>query len=48
VPVVTPAPATRDDLKAGAPVFIVARPQPDGSLSAAFVAVGKDGVAPPM
>jgi hypothetical protein len=48
VPVVTPIPATRADLKAGEPVFIVARHNADGTLSAAFVAVGKDGVAPPM
>jgi hypothetical protein len=48
VPVVTPIPADRSDLKAGAPVFIVALHNADGSLSAAFVAVGKDGVAPPM
>ena len=48
VPVVTPAPATRADLVPGAPVFVVARHADDGSLSAAFVAVGKDGVAPPM
>jgi hypothetical protein len=48
VPVVTPVPAARADLKAGAPVFVVARHNPDGTLTALFVAVGKDGVAPPM
>ena len=48
VPVVTPVPATRADLKAGAAVFIVARKADDGMLSAGFVAVAKDGVAPPM
>jgi hypothetical protein len=48
VPVVTTAPAERADLKPGAPVFVVAKHAEDGSLSAAFIAVGKDGVAPPM
>lgn len=48
VPVVTPVPADRADLKPGAPVFVVALHKADGTLSAAFVAVGKDGVAPPM
>jgi hypothetical protein len=47
-PVVTFAPATRDDLKAGAPVFIGAAKDADGKLSAARVTVGKNGVAPPM
>ena len=48
VPMVTPLPATLADLKAGAPVFVVARKGDDGTMSALFVAVGKDGVAPPM
>jgi hypothetical protein len=48
VPVVTFDAADRSDLKPGTPVFIVARKAEDGMLSAAFVAVGKDGVAPPM
>jgi hypothetical protein len=48
VPVVTPVPATRADLKEGAAVFVVARKADDGMLNAGFVAVGKDGVAPPM
>jgi hypothetical protein len=48
VPMVTFGPADRGDLKPGAPVFVVARPGADGKLSAAFIAVGKDGVAPPM
>jgi hypothetical protein len=47
-PVVTPVPATRADLKAGEAVFLSAQRQPDGSLRAAQVTVGKDGVAPPM
>jgi hypothetical protein len=47
-PIVTVAPAERADLKPGAPVFLTATKNPDGSLSAARVVVGKDGVAPPM
>ena len=47
-PVVTLVPATRSDLKAGEAVFLSAQRQPDGSLRAAQVTVGKDGVAPPM
>ena len=47
-PVVTFVPATRADLKAGEAVFLSAQRQPDGSLRAAQVTVGKDGVAPPM
>jgi hypothetical protein len=47
-PVVTFAPATRDDLKPGAPVFVVATKDAEGKLGAARVTVGKDGVAPPM
>jgi hypothetical protein len=48
VPVVTPAPASRDDLKPGATVFFAATRAADGSLSASRVTVSKDGVAPPM
>jgi hypothetical protein len=48
VPVVTFGPADRGDLKPGAPLFIVARKADDGMMNALFVAVGKDGVAPPM
>ena len=47
-PVVTFVPAERADLKPGAPVFLTATNNADGSLSAARVVVGKDGVAPPM
>jgi hypothetical protein len=45
---VTFAPATRDDLKPGAPVFLVAAKDAEGKLTAARVTVGKDGVEPPM
>jgi hypothetical protein len=48
VPVVTFGPADRNDLKPGTPLFIVARKADDGTMSALFVAIGKDGVAPPM
>ena len=47
-PVVTFAPAARDDLKPGAPVFLAATKNADGKLAAGRVTVGKDGVAPPM
>jgi hypothetical protein len=48
VPVVTFAPASRDDLKPGARVFLTATRGADGQLGAARVTVGKDGVDPPM
>jgi hypothetical protein len=48
VPVVTFAPATRDDLKPGAPVFLAATKNAEGKLTAARVTVGTKGVAPPM
>jgi hypothetical protein len=46
--IVTYAPATRDDLKPGAKVFLIAMKNADGKLTAARVTVGKDGVVPPM
>jgi len=48
VPVVTPAPAAREDLKPGQAVFFSAARAPDGTLSAGRIFVAKDGVAPPM
>jgi len=48
VPVVTPVPATFEDLKPGAQVFLAATPGADGTLSAARVTVARDGVVPPM
>ena len=42
------APATRDDLKPGAPVFLSATKNAEGKLTAARVTVGTKGVAPPM
>jgi hypothetical protein len=46
--VVTYGPADKSDIKPGAPVFVFARKQADGSLTAGAVTVGKNGVAPPM
>jgi hypothetical protein len=46
--VVTFAPAATEDLKVGAPVFMIAPHSDDGKLVVARVTVGKDGVAPPM
>lgn len=47
-PVVTFGPAERGDLKPGLPVFVTARPAADGTMTAARIVVGRDGVAPPM
>ena len=46
--VVTFAPGTADMLTPGAHVFIGAQASADGTLSAARVAVGRDGLTPPM
>jgi hypothetical protein len=48
VPIVTFAPATEADLKPGATVFVPAQRGDDGALAAGFVAVGMNGVDPPM
>jgi hypothetical protein len=47
-PIVTFEPGDRAMLKAGAHVLLTATRQPDGGLTAARVAVGKDGLVPPM
>ena len=48
-PIVTYVPGTRDELKPGAKIFIIAAPrQADGSLSGARISVGRDGLTPPM
>ena len=47
-PVVTLAPATPEDVKPGAVVFVSTDKGADGSLSAAQLIVGKNGVVPPM
>jgi hypothetical protein len=47
-PIITYAPATPVMLVPGAHVIITAARQPDGSLVAQRVGVGKDGLVPPM
>jgi hypothetical protein len=46
--IVSFTPADRSALKPGAPVFVIAKLQPDGSLSAPRVNVGLNGQIPPM
>jgi len=48
VPIVTFEPGERAMLKPGAHLLLTATRQPDGSLTAGGVAVGKDGLVPPM
>jgi hypothetical protein len=48
VPVVTFAPAAREDLRPGKKIFAIAPASPDGTLKVARVTVEKDGVVPPM
>lgn len=47
-PIVTFQPGDRGDAKVGAKVFVGAAKAADGTLSAARLNVGKDGLAPPM
>ena len=47
-PIVTFTPADRSLLVAGAPVFLGAAVAADGSLSAARIVTGRNGLAPPM
>ncbi len=47
-PIVTFAPGDRADAKVGAKVFLGATKGADGSLTAARLLVGKDGLTPPM
>ena len=47
-PVVTFLPAAPEMLRPGAKVFIPVQSAPDGTLTAGLVAVGKDGLTPPM
>lgn len=46
--VVSYAPTDKSQLKPGAPIFVVAQRQPDGSLHAPRVNVGLNGQVPPM
>jgi hypothetical protein len=48
IPIVTFAPATEADLKAGATVFINSEKAEDGTISSDRIVVGKNGVVPPM
>jgi len=48
VPIVTFEPGDKAMLKPGAKIFAVTQKQADGSLTAARVNVGKDGLTPPM
>jgi hypothetical protein len=48
VPVVEVVKGNKADIVAGASVFVPTERQPDGSLHAGAVLVGKDGVVPPM
>jgi hypothetical protein len=48
VPIVTFAPGDKTLLHPGAHVFIPAQQQADGTVTAARVLVGKDGLVPPM
>jgi hypothetical protein len=47
-PVVTLAPATAEDLKPGAVVFVPAEKAANGAIRSGQVIVGKNGVVPPM
>lgn len=48
-PIVNYVPGDKADLKPGAHIFIIAaQRQPDGTLAAAGVSVGRDGLVPPM
>ena len=47
-PIVTFQPGQRSDAKVGAKVFVGAQKAADGSMTAARMAVGKDGLTPPM
>ena len=47
-PIVALAPGARTDLKPGAAIIARGPKQEDGSIDAAFVLVGKDGLVPPM
>ena len=48
VPIVTFEPGDKAMLVPGAHILLTVTKQPDGSLTAARVAVGKDGLVPPM
>jgi Domain of unknown function (DUF5666) len=47
-PIVAFQPGAKDDLKPGAAIIARGSKQDDGSIDAAFVLVGKDGLVPPL
>jgi hypothetical protein len=47
-PIVTFQPGQQSDAKVGAKVFVIAQKAADGSMTATRMAVGKDGLTPPM
>ncbi|MBS0526605.1 MAG: hypothetical protein JSS04_23450 [Proteobacteria bacterium] len=47
-PIVTFQPGQRSDARVGAKVFVIAQKAADGTMTAARMAVGKDGLTPPM
>jgi len=47
-PIITYGPATLSDLKPGAHVIVTATRNPDETLTATRIGVGKDGLVPPM
>jgi hypothetical protein len=47
-PIVAIAPGAQSDLKPGAAIIARGAKQDDGSIDAAFILVGKDGLVPPM
>jgi hypothetical protein len=48
VPILAPVPGDKSLLQPGAAVVVGATKQPDGSLSAGFIAAEKNGIKPPM
>jgi hypothetical protein len=48
-PIVSFTPGSKDDLKPGAQMIVIAgQKQPDGSIVAPAINVGRNGAAPPM
>jgi hypothetical protein len=47
-PVVTYVPGDKNDLKPGSKVIAFVKQQPDGSFQTSRIAVGRDGLTPPM
>jgi hypothetical protein len=46
--IVTYVPGSRDELKPGAKIFAIAQKKDDGTLEAASISAGRDGLTPPM